>query len=146
MVKCWVHGCESDGFKGHELAKREQPYGWPSEVVVCELHRGELADGHSEWVMVNRSDGSHDLYVGTALRQLNEYVVLEPPASRLVYSADARKYSSPDDSGDHFPISVRQRGKDNPEAITLVISADKLAEFADRFQHFARFQKPEPPA
>jgi hypothetical protein len=24
-----------------------------------------------------------------------------------------------------------------------VISADKLAEFADRFQHFARFEQPD---
>jgi hypothetical protein len=136
-----VHGCESDGFKGHELAAREQPYGLPSEVVVCELHRGELADGHSEWMMVNRSDGSHDLYVGAALRQLNEYVVVESPTSRLVYSADARKYSSPDDRGDHFPIQVRQRGKETPETLTLVISRDKLAEFAERFKDFARFEQ-----
>jgi hypothetical protein len=34
------------------------PYGLPSEVVVCELHPGELADGHSEWVMGGRLVGA----------------------------------------------------------------------------------------
>jgi hypothetical protein len=35
---------------------------------------------------------------------------------------DARKYSSPHDSGYHFAVEVRQRGKENPETITLVLS------------------------
>jgi hypothetical protein len=39
---------------------------------------------------------------------------------------------------------VRQRGKENPETITLVISRDKLAAFADRFKHWARFEQQDP--
>jgi hypothetical protein len=46
VVDCWVRGYESAGSKLHELAERQYPYGLPSEVVVCELLRGELADGH----------------------------------------------------------------------------------------------------
>jgi hypothetical protein len=40
--------------------------------------------------MVNRSDGSHDLYVGAALRQLNEYVVVKSPTKNTVYGRDGR--------------------------------------------------------
>jgi hypothetical protein len=86
--------------------------------------------------MVNRSDGTHDLYVGAARRQLNEYVVVESPTRNTVYSADARKYSSPDDSGYDVAVQVRQRGKENPETITLVLSPDKLAEFAGPVRAF----------
>lgn len=88
--------------------------------------------------MVNRSDGSRDLYVGAALRQLSEYVVVKSPTKNTLYGMDARKYSSPDDSGYHFAVQVRQRGKENPETITLVLSPDNLAAFAERFQKFAR--------
>jgi hypothetical protein len=137
-VKCWVRGCESDGFKFYQLAKQETLFDFPSEVLVCGLHRQELADPNCEWMMVNHSDGSHDLYIGAALRQLNEYVVVKSPTQNKVYSTDARKYSSPNDSGYHFPIQVRQRGKENPETLTLVLSPGKLAEFAKRFQHFAQ--------
>lgn len=140
-MECWVHGCESDGFKFHELAKRQQPYEFPSEVIVCELHRGELSEPNTEWVMVNRSDGSRDLYVGASLRQLSEYIVLEPPTTATVHGLSARQYSRPDDAGHHVTISVRQRGKETPETITLVISRDKLAAFADRFKHWARFEQ-----
>ena len=28
VVNCWVHKCESDGFKLHELAERQLPYGF----------------------------------------------------------------------------------------------------------------------
>jgi hypothetical protein len=45
-----LHGCESDGFKLQELAKRELSYGLPSEVVVCELHGAELSEPNTEWV------------------------------------------------------------------------------------------------
>jgi hypothetical protein len=51
LVKSWVHGCESDGFKLHELKKRQELFELPSEVIVCELHRGELSEPNTEWVM-----------------------------------------------------------------------------------------------
>jgi hypothetical protein len=140
-VKCWVHKCESDGFKGHELAERQTPYEFPSEVVVCELHRGQLSEPGTEWMMANHSDGRHELYIGMALRELNEFLVVESPTTKRGYSADARKYSSADDNGFHIPIQVRQRGRDVLETITLVMSPDKLVEFAERFAHFARFDE-----
>jgi hypothetical protein len=133
------------GFKLHELKKRESPYELPSEVIVCELHRGELSEPGTEWMMVNHSDGGHDLYIGASLRRLNEFIVAEPPTMKG-YSVDARKYSSPDANGFHFPIPVRQRGKETPETVTLVMSPDKLAEFAERFQQFARVEQREPDA
>ena len=86
MVNCWVHKCESDGFKIHELAKRQGVFGLPSEVVVCELHRSELAGENPEWAMFNNTDGSRDLYVGRSLRELKQYLVTEPPDTATVYA------------------------------------------------------------
>jgi hypothetical protein len=138
MAKCWVHGCESDGFKLHSLKERQEPFEFPSDVVVCELHRSELAGENPEWVMFNNLDGSRDLYVGASLRQLNEYIVVEPPETATVYALGGRRqFSSPGESGVHMPVRVRQRGREQAETLTLVMSRDMLIDFADRIQHFA---------
>jgi hypothetical protein len=45
-----------------------------------------------------------------SLRQLSEYIMLEPATTATVHGLSARQYSRPDDAGHHIPISVRQRG------------------------------------
>jgi hypothetical protein len=109
-VRCRVHGCESDGFKLHELKKRQELFELPSEVIVCELHRGELSEPNTEWVMVNRSDGSRDLYVGASLRQLSEYIMLERSMGRS--AAQRRRLENPAGSG--CPKSHKTRPQQRP--------------------------------
>jgi hypothetical protein len=58
------------------------------EVAVCPLHRDELAGDDPEWMLTNDVDGRR-LYVGTSLRQLNEYLLLEPPNTVRGYAQGA---------------------------------------------------------
>jgi hypothetical protein len=98
------------------------------DVGVCGVHRDELSDPNTHWVLENNIDG-RVLRIGAKLRELNEYVVLEPPTSARGYGA-GRDFSHGDDDGLHIPLSVRPRGKE-PETMTLVIPFDKVAAFAE---------------
>jgi hypothetical protein len=146
-AKCWVHGCESDGFYPYTLKERQGPFDFPSDEVVCGVHRDELSDPSTEWAMIESPEGWQELRVGRSLSELNEYLVLEPPTTARVYARGVgRDFSHDKDTGIHVPISVRRRGQ-KPETITLVIPRDVLPDLADRIQRMAEhFQQQDPPA
>ncbi|OMC14950.1 hypothetical protein A5736_20420 [Mycobacterium sp. SP-6446] len=116
----------------HTLKERSGAFDFPKEVVVCELHREQLSDPTTEWVLINDL-GRRRLLVGPMLAELNEYILMEP-ISKLIGHMASRDFSHPEHTGYHFPLKVRARGG-TEETLTLVIPFDLLpssAEFLDR--------------
>lgn len=140
-MKCQVHGCESDALTLHTLRARQGWADYPMEGGVCGVHRNELSDPNTHWMLTNDT-GGRELRIGAKLRELNEYVVLEPPTQALGYGA-GRDFSHGADDGLHIPLSVRPRGKEQPETITLVVSFDKIAAFADFLDMVAKHHRPK---
>jgi hypothetical protein len=143
MTKCAVYGCESDAFYPHTL--RQPPQGlfdFPAEVTVCGVHRDELSQPDTEWMMRDSDEGWTELRTGYKLRELNEYILLEPPAGFRIHGA-SRDFSSPDDTGVHLSLQVRRRGGE-PETMTLVIPIRHIAEFGRRVQIMAERLEPRP--
>ncbi|CAN5348086.1 hypothetical protein BH09ACT8_BH09ACT8_30820 [soil metagenome] len=100
--------------------------------VVCDEHGEQLTSG-SEY----RRQGSEEsatgmaspaLLMGQSLRDLNEYIVIEPPTV-LTHDSDCPE-------GALIPLRVRRRG-DTESDLTLVLSDEVLARLADMLRRFA---------
>lgn len=136
MVNCWVYKCESAGFKLQPLTMNI--FGIPTEVIVCELHRSEIADENPEWILIrDHENNTQDLYVGRSLRELQQYLVTEAPTTASVHAQGGTYQYSDGTSGIHIPIPVRMRGKEQSEELALVFTPESLVAFADRMNHFA---------
>lgn len=114
---CFVVGCESSAYTVHNLTPNREWASLPAEVAVCNLHKEELENPDTEW-MLERSE--RKLYVGDSLRDLNEYVLVGIPSTNLIGYAAGREFSHGSEDGHHLKLQVRRRG-DRDKEITLVI-------------------------
>ncbi|WP_156747211.1 hypothetical protein [Mycobacterium sp. E2462] len=140
MAKCLVHGCESDGFEpALTLSQRRGDPEFLTDVIVCGVHRDELSAPNAEWSLLTGSDWeTRELFVGMSLRQLNEHVVLEAPTAATPYAlGGTQEFSAAHEAGFHVSFSVRQRGKEQPETLALLMSREMLLSFADQLQRLA---------
>jgi hypothetical protein len=109
-------------------------------VVICELHREQLCNPATEWVLANETDGRR-LLVGPMLAEMNEYILLEP-ISELIGHMASRNISHREHNGYHLPLRVRRRGGD-PETMTLVVPFDVLAQSADFLSAVVQSSEPD---
>ena len=117
------------------LKPPDSPYAYPTEVVLCEIHREQLSDPATEWILLNESDGRR-LLVGPMLAELNEYVLVEPISRMLMHKA-SRDFSHDAHNGYHLPLKVRLRGSEEEETLTLVVPYNYLDETASFFRGLA---------
>jgi hypothetical protein len=119
MAHCAVLTCDSEATKAFAF--------WP----VCEEHYLQLDSG-AEY----RRQGSEEsatgmsapvLLMGQSLRDLNEYIVLEPP-TMLIHDSDC-----PD--GTLFPLRVRRRG-DTESDLILVLPDEVLNHLVEMFRSY----------
>lgn len=113
----------------HRLKERDGDFDWPKDVAVCDMHREQLSDPATEWVLVNERDGRR-LLVGGMLAELNEYILLEP-INHLTGHMASRDFSHGEHTGYHVPLKVRRRGGEKEETLTLVFPPGTLADSAD---------------
>jgi hypothetical protein len=110
-VKCEVFKCESDAHVPPHTLIPAQGWNWPTEITVCNFHRGEVSKPASRWKWIHDVDGTRHLLLGFGQLELNEYVVLEPPAEAIAYGK-GHDVSHPEDNGICFPIKLQRRGSD----------------------------------
>lgn len=118
----------------HRLKERDGAFDFPTDMIVCEIHREQLSNPATEWVLLNEGRGRR-LLVGPMLAELNEYILLAPITEMIGHMA-GRNLSHREHNGYHVPLKVRRRGGDE-ETLTLVIPADLLAPSAEFLLHFA---------
>ncbi|BBY47641.1 hypothetical protein MARA_11090 [Mycolicibacterium arabiense] len=135
--ECQVERCKFPATTMHRLKEPSGPFDFPTDVVICEIHKDKLSDSATEWVLLNEGDGSRRLLVGPMLAELNEFVVLAPIKKLTVHAQSSRVVSHADHNGYSVPISVRRRGGEE-ETLTLVLPFDALVETADFLQHIAQ--------
>lgn len=100
-------------------------------MAVCNFHRDQLSLPETRWRFDHDAvNGTRDLRVGFHQEELHEFVVLEPPMSALAYGR-GHEVSHAADDGLYFPMTVQQRGKDEPETVTLVMTPERAAQFAE---------------
>ena len=133
--ECAVEHCSFQAVASQSLKPPDSPYAWPTEVVLCEIHRQQLSDPATEWILLNESTGRR-LLVGPMLAELNEYIVVEPRNRMLMHKA-SRDFSHEEHDGCHLPLRVRLRGSDEEGILTLVIPYDYLDETASFFRGLA---------
>jgi len=126
--KCQVERCTFPATALHTLKERDGAFDYPKEVVVCGVHKQQLMDPTTEWLLLNDRAGRR-LLVGPMLAELNEYVLSEP-ISELSCHVASRDFSHPQHNGYHVPLKVRRRGG-SEETITLVIPFDMLRPSAE---------------
>jgi hypothetical protein len=125
--ECTVVGCESSAYAPHDLTP-DAPWGsMPSGIAVCNLHKAELEKPDTEW-MLDRNN--RQVYVGDSLRNLNEYILVDPPTEYTGYGT-GREFSHTAEDGLHIPLRVRRRG-DAENEIILVLTSKELT---DAFKH-----------
>jgi hypothetical protein len=127
-----VERCKFPATAPYRLKERDGAFDFPKDVVVCDLHREQLSNPSTEWVLLNDREGRR-LLVGPMLAELNEYILMEPITTLTGHMA-SRDFSHPEHNGYHVPLKVRRRGG-NEETLTLVIPFDLLppsAEFLTR--------------
>ena len=125
--ECMVVGCGSSAYAVEDITADQPHQGWsrlPGDVLVCNLHAGQLKEPGTEWVLVR---GERKLYIGDSLRKLNEYILVGIPDPNLTGYGTAREFSHPDEDGHHLQLTVRRRG-DNESEMTLVIPSHKVAK------------------
>ena len=125
--QCMVVGYESSAYKVHNLTPNAEWASMPSEIIVCNLHKDELDNPNTEW-MLDRD--SRQVYVGDSLRDLNEYILVDSPTTFTGYGS-AREFSHDAEDGIHMPLRVRRRG-DKEKEIILVLPSQELS---DAFKH-----------
>jgi hypothetical protein len=133
-----VERCHFPATALHTLKERDGAFDWPKEVIVCDIHREQLSDPSTEWLLLNETTGRR-LLVGPTLSELNEYILIDPIA-RLTGHLASRGFSHREHNGYHVPLKVRRRGGDE-ETLTLVIPFDLLAPSAE----FLNKAVPTPP-
>jgi hypothetical protein len=130
--KCQVERCTFPATAMHTLKERDGAFDYPKEVVVCGVHKQQLMDPTTEWLLLNDTEGRR-LLVGPMLAELNEYLLAEP-ISELSCHVASRDFSRPEHNGYHVPLKVRRRGG-TEETLTLVIPFDMLRPTAEFLIH-----------
>ncbi|VBA38532.1 hypothetical protein LAUMK13_02127 [Mycobacterium innocens] len=130
--KCQVERCTFPATSLHTLKERDGAFDFPKEVVVCGVHKQQLMDPATEWLLLNEQEGRR-LLVGPMLAELNEYLLIEPIAELSCHVA-SRDFSHPEHDGYHVPLKVRARGG-TEETLTLVIPFDLLRPTAEFLSH-----------
>jgi hypothetical protein len=127
-AQCQVERCKFPATAMHRLKEPRGGFDLPAEVVVCDIHREQLSDPATEWVLLNDREGRR-LLVGPMLAELNEYILAEPIAKLTGHMA-SRDFSHPEHNGYHIPLKVRRRGGAE-ETLTLVVPFGMLAPSAE---------------
>lgn len=138
---CQVERCKFPATAVQRLKERSGPFDLPADVAVCDVHREQLSDPATEWVLLNEPEGRR-LLVGAMLAELNEYVLLEP-ITELTRHMASRDFSHPEHTGYQLPLKVRRRGGAE-ETLTLVIPPDLLSASAEFLHGFAQRLAPKP--
>lgn len=133
--ECQVERCKFPATAMHRLKERSGAFDFPADIAVCGIHREQLSNPATEWILLNELDGRR-LLVGPMLAELNEYILLEP-ITKLTGHLASRDFSHPEHKGYQVPLNVRRRGG-NKETLTLVIPPDLLAPSADFLYRFAQ--------
>jgi len=126
--QCQVERCQFPATTLHTLKERDGAFDWPKEMIVCDIHREQLSDPSTEWLLLNETTGRR-LLVGPMLAELNEYILSEP-ITQLTGHGASRDFSHQEHDGYHVPLKVRRRGGEE-ETLTLVIPFDLFAPSAD---------------
>lgn len=126
--QCQVERCKFPATAMHRLKERDGAFDLPTDMVVCDIHREQLSDPSTEWVLLNEREGRR-LVVGPMLAELNEYILVEP-ISELIGHVASRDFSHREHNGYHVPLKVRRRGGAE-ETLTLVVPFDLLAPSAE---------------
>lgn len=140
--QCQAERCRFPATARHTLKERSGAFDFPKEVVVCEVHREQLSDPATEWVLINDPERRR-LLVGPMLAELNEYILMEPIAKLTLHMAASRDLSHPEHSGYHLPLKVRPLGG-TEETLTLVIPFDLLSPSAEFLHGIAQRSAPKP--
>jgi hypothetical protein len=130
--ECAVEHCSFQAVASRRLKPPDSPYAYPTEVVLCEIHREQLSDPATEWILLNDSNGRR-LLVGPMLAELNEYVLVEPISQMRMHKA-GRDFSHEAHDGYHLPLKVRLRGSEDVEILTLVVPYTCFDETASFFR------------
>lgn len=133
--QCAVEHCSFQAVASRRLKPPDSPYAYPTEVVLCEIHREQLSDPSTEWILLNESNGRR-LLVGPMLAELNEYILVEPISRMLTHKA-SRDFSHEAHNGYHLPLTVRLRGSEEEETLTLVLPFSCLDETVSFFRGLA---------
>lgn len=131
--ECIVVGCGSSAYNVHDLTPNREWAGLPAEFLVCNVHKAELAQPETEWMLV-RDEGK--LYVGDSLRNLNEYVLLG--VETIEGYGTTREFSHGDEDGLHMNMRVRRRG-DREKEMVLVLTSNGVSK---DFKHWATLLPP----
>ena len=139
---CQVERCKFPATGMHRLKERVGRLDFPADMAVCDIHREQLIDPATEWVLLNEQEGRR-LLVGPMLAELNEYILVEAITQLTAHMA-SRDFSHPEHKGYQVPLKVRRRGG-TEETLTLVIPPDLLAPSAEFLHGFAQrlARKPE---
>jgi hypothetical protein len=81
---------------------------------VCNVHKDELAEPDAEWLL---DRDTRTLYLGDSLRQLNEYILVEPPREIRGYGA-GREFSNDAEDGHHIPLRVLAAARKNQKTLS----------------------------
>lgn len=138
--KCQVERCMFPATALHTLKERDGAFDYPKEAVVCGIHKEQLIDPATEWLLLNYREGRR-LLVGPMLTELNEYLLTEPITQLSCPAAD-REFSHFEHNGYHVPLKVRRRGG-NEETLTLVIPFDLLRASAEFLNDFVAYSQPK---
>jgi hypothetical protein len=106
--ECQVERCKFPATKMHRLKERSGPFDFPTDFVVCDIHKDKLSDSATEWVLLNEHDGRRRLLVGPMLAELNEFIVLAPINSLTMHAQSSRVVSHPEHNGYH--VQIRECG------------------------------------
>lgn len=136
--KCQVERCTFPATALHTLKERDGAFDYPKEVVVCGVHKEQLIDPATEWLLLNDREGRR-LLVGPMLAELNEYLLTEP-ITQLSCPAAGRDFSHSEHNGYHVPLKVRRRGGIE-ETLTLVIPFGLLRASAEFLTDFVAYSQ-----
>lgn len=126
--ECMVSGCGSSAYAVADLTADQEHQDrsrLPADVLLCNLHRDELAEPETEWMLARDRNGTK-LDVGHSLRSLNEYIPVGIPNENLTGYGTGREFSHTDEDGHHLRLNARRRG-DSEKEITLVIPSNEIA-------------------
>jgi hypothetical protein len=139
--QCQVERCAFPATARHTLKERSGALDFPKEVLVCDVHREQLSNPATEWVLLNDHERRR-LLIGPMLAELNEYILMEP-ITKLTGHKASRDFSHPEHNGYHVPLKVRRRGG-TEETLTLVIPGELLPPSADFLYRFTQRSGPKP--
>ena len=116
--------CKFPATAPYRLKERDGAFDFPKDVVVCDLHREQLSNPTTEWVLLNDREGRR-LLVGPMLAELDEYIqyILLEPFTKLTGHMASRDFSHPEHNGYHVPLKVRRDQEDRRSRATATTAS-----------------------